>query len=465
MEPVITVALALAPTTSPAIRHLICSRIYDTLTIARVAAALVRTTALLLAVCFVVPALFGCSGSPVPSTAPQEELWHGTYIWQRRHTPELGKAIADARLDVDRFFVFAGELTLDHGRVAETLFPQEWSAFAPVDRPVILVFRIAASLESTIRTSGPNVVESLVRMTEEVLKSAKRAGLSVSGIQLDYDSPTSKLAGYTALLRLLGTSVPDVEISITALPSWLGSPEFSRLARSCSWFTLQVHGVERPAGLDAPLVLCDYDRVPEWVEQAAAVGRPFCLALPTYTWRCLFNDDGRFVGFAGEQQIQTGSDVTVRLAASDPVRLASIVHGLNTTRPPNLLGILWFRQPVFSDRWNWSWPVLQKVMKGLPPDIGFIARVDRPQPSLYEIHVSSLASEQTPTDLHISVRTTGRVAARDVTAGYQFAGDGLRGPALPPGTSLRIAWFRVNDTVLGNGHDHATSFPISCGEV
>ncbi len=199
----------------------------------------------------------------------------------------------------------------------------------------------------------------------ELVSTAGAHGVSARSIQIDYDCPTSGLGEYAALLRQLRTRMPDTELSITALPSWLGARQFRLAARNVSYFVLQVHSLEKPRTVADPIILCDTRKIPGYLRSASALGVPFMLALPTYGYRVSFDEEGRFASLCAEgpfREWRPGFEV--RLAMSDPVKIAGVVRALSLSQPAHFLGLVWFRLPVDSDDLNWSWPTLLAVMAG-----------------------------------------------------------------------------------------------------
>ncbi|MGH7484878.1 MAG: DUF3142 domain-containing protein, partial [bacterium] len=123
-----------------------------------------------------------------------------------------------------------------------------------------------------------------------------------------------------------------------------------------------------------------------WAEKAALFGRPFRVALPTYSYQVAFDAKGTLIGLLAEGPLLSfGEGVTVVSASSDPGAMAGLVRDWTEKRPKELTGILWYRLPVAGDRNNWSWPTLRAVMAGRAPQPGLRAETRKPQPGLVEI--------------------------------------------------------------------------------
>ncbi|KAG0755400.1 hypothetical protein G6F22_020623 [Rhizopus arrhizus] len=75
----------------------------------------------------------------------------------------------------------------------------------------------------------------------------RHAGITVAGVEIDYDCATSKLPAYRDFLAALKSRLgPDSALSITALPTWLNSPELDALLKMADESVLQVHAVLNP---------------------------------------------------------------------------------------------------------------------------------------------------------------------------------------------------------------------------
>ena len=113
---------------------------------------------------------------------------------------------------------------------------------------------------------------------------------ALAGLEIDYDCPTSKLAGYARFLAALRQRLaPDLALSITALPTWMSSSALERVAAEVSEIVLQVHAVDDPRhGLFDPA------QAERWVRAfGRRTAQPFRVALPAYDVRVTWRTDSR----------------------------------------------------------------------------------------------------------------------------------------------------------------------------
>lgn len=376
-------------------------------------------------------------------------LAHAVYVWQEMWTPAVERAVAQTSSMVSGVMIFAAELRAEEGRLVAAPKQIDWPALARAARTVTLVVRADDRALRLIFADRPAAARLIARQAEELTARARAAGAHLSGgLQLDFDVPTARLGDYHNLIELLRPKLPGLELSITALPAWLGSGEFKRLVAGLSYFVLQVHWIEPPRDINSPAVLVNYARLPGWFKKAAATGVPFMVALPTYGYRIYFDAAGRYTGLSAEGAPRvTKPGGQMREVRADAAALAGVVRGLAARPPRNCLGVVWFRLPVEGDALNWSWPELRAVMAGRAPAPHFSTELRTPKPGLYEIWLANTGEGTARGEVAIplAVRAGVRVLAREPLGGFHFdaAGDKLHGPAPAPGAARLIAWIRV----------------------
>lgn len=284
-------------------------------------------------------ALLGaCGRTPAPLT-------HDAYIWQRQWTPSLRHAV-DASRDVVRDWrVLIAQASRD-GRFQ--VFAPDRAALDASHRPVVLVVRIDGRLAAF---APIDLRERITRILA--------AWPEAAGVEIDYDCPTARLPAYTAFLRELKPALGRVPLSITALPTWIGSPDLDGLLAIPDESVVQVHAVQAPqAGLFNPEVATD------WVRHYAKHShKPFRVALPTYGSRVSWNEDGTLLAVESEQAALAAGAVSSELYAS-PDTVLAFVKRLDIERPDGLTGIVWFRLPTTEDTRAWSLSTWHSVVSG-----------------------------------------------------------------------------------------------------
>jgi hypothetical protein len=276
----------------------------------------------------------------------------------------------------------------------------------------------------------------------------------VAELQIDFDCAAGKLDGYRVWVEAIRARVTPVPVVITALPSWLGRSACGRLVAAADGWVLQVHSLERPRDMAAPVSLCDPVRARLAVARAARLGRPFRVALPTYGYTVGFDGQGRFVGLAAEGSSRSWPEgVQLRELRADPAAMAALVHGWTLDRPAALRGVIWYRLPVAGDRLNWSWPTLAAVMAGQAPGGRLRADARRPRPGLVEIDLVNDGNADHSGPVGVTVRWSGaRRVAGDALGGVVLVeeGPGLAvfrsagAVRLEPGGRRVLGWLRLD---------------------
>jgi len=385
-----------------------------------------------------------------PERSPARPVFHAYYVWQKQWNDGVRASLARADLHAASLMVLIGEVNATRGTLKlDSAFP-DWQALAKCRAPVTLVLRANVALSDLLQSdSRDTAVNFVCGAFADSIAAGTDAGVSVRGLQLDYDCPSSKLGTYTQLVESIRAQFSSYELSITTLPTWLRWNEFGDLVRKLSYYVLQVHSLDAPETVEDEITLCDTSRIPGYLRRASAIGAPFYLALPTYGYRFTFDSTGKFVALAAEGPsgaLQAG--YRSRTVMADAEQIAKVVRALEQQPPHGLLGIAWFRMPVESDTLNWPWPALDAVRAGRAPETAVVASVRTPEPGLYEVWVEN-KGDTAPTD---GIQISLRISLRDMTAydthnGFESKpGDGailLTGPAPRPEGSTLAAWFRM----------------------
>lgn len=318
-------------------------------------------------------------------------------------------------------------------------------------RPVGLALRIGPF-------SGPFAAnderaQSLAALASALVTEARTNLPAVSELQIDFDCAESKLDGYRLWVETIRRRVAPVPVVFTALPSWLKRSEFATLARAADGFILQVHSLDPPRQANAPFTLCDPAAARRAVTQAARVGVPFRVALPTCGYLVAFDSTGKFLGLSAEGPASTWPDgVTQRDVRADPVAMAGLISEWMTHRPSSLRGVIWYRLPVSGDRLNWRWPTLAAAMAGSSPQASLRAVTRRAAGGLVDVdlHNDGAADQSHPVQLVLHWKA-GRVVACDGLAGFEVterAGNQLRFHVsdlrLEAGTKRSVGWVRFD---------------------
>ena len=270
--------------------------------------------------------LFLLLACATPSTTTP--LTHEAFVWQRVWTPPVREAVANHTLD--------GLVPL----VGEVQWSDDRPHWTGTDAP-------PGQREVALRVAVPPAHVPLTALDPMIARV--RRDHPDAALQLDLDLPTRRLDEYARWL-----SIHD-DIIVTALPTWLDSRDFRALTRAAAGFVLQVHWVD-PADPHGPLLRPD---AVETVNRAAAYGRPFRVALPTY---------GHRVWMAGDRLIRLDSEdgepipgARPHVVLADPVAVDAVLDHWRHRHPEALTGVVWFRLPTDQDNLSWPTTTLEAV--------------------------------------------------------------------------------------------------------
>ncbi|HLJ20059.1 MAG TPA: DUF3142 domain-containing protein [Stellaceae bacterium] len=247
------------------------------------------------------------------SSTTHGALPQDAYVWQRQWTPAVASALGQSADLVRDWRVLAAEVD-GAGRLRAT--EVDWAALSATQRPVIPVIRIDGQLAHWGEAQ-------LLADIRDLLRRWRQSAVPVAGIEIDHDCATARLPEYARFLTELRAELGGTPLSITALPTWLGSRALDRVLAATDEVVLQVHAVQDPhAGL------FDAATASRWIE---ALGRrtskPFRVALPAYGTRVSWTAEGRIGAVESERPLLIDASASVELMAS-PSEVASLLRSL-----------------------------------------------------------------------------------------------------------------------------------------
>lgn len=383
------------------------------------------------------------------STAP---LPQEVYVWQQDWSQGVLDSVNERAARFSNVVVITSEIRWDGDLPRLKQIDLPFEALARTGRPVGMGIRIGI-YRGSFATNSP-ATAYLERLIRTNLEQWKKAGIHPSEIQLDFDCPESRLKDYLNWIVHLKTATGSVPMTLTVLPSWLDRRAFREIAAAADGYVLQVHSFEHPKHPSEAATLCDPGAAVRYVEMAARLGKPFCVALPTYGYRLFYDDHNELLGIAAEGSSDEWSQArTVRELRANSREMASLVSRWTEEHPAALEGVVWFRLPVPEDSLNWSWPELAAVMEGRPPRMDWSLSPVVNNDGLVEIVAENRGECHTmlPSVVHA-----------DWSAGRLIAADGLnsfrlletnpnrvtltsdRHSTLAPGRSRVLAWLRFD---------------------
>lgn len=379
-----------------------------------------------------------------------------TYVWQRLWNEPVRSAVKQASPVMERFNLLVAEIFWSKGRPRLTRVEPDWQAMKQSGRPVGLSLRIGAYRGPFERAGG--FTKELEGLSQSLVAQAREHGVEPAELQIDFDCAEARLAGYRVWVEALRQRVKPVPLTITALPSWLDRREFKELVQATDGFVLQVHALQRPQTVASRVQLCDPLMARRWVEEAARAGVRFKVALPTYSYVTAFNRQGRFIGASAEGPMNDWPpDVITRELAAEPRAMAELVQGWTANRPANMQGVIWYRLPVATDRWNWDWSTLAQVMQGRTPEAHWQVMTRSPEPGLVEVLLANAGEVRGIPQQGVMVQwQQGHLIASDSLQGTrleepaatsaEFQPEETTG-AYAPGESRVLGWLRFDSSV------------------
>jgi hypothetical protein len=366
------------------------------------------------------------------ATARTTGPWrHEVYVWQRAWTKPVREAVAHHGTNFARIFPLKAEISWKNTRPILTRVPADYQTLNslagtfrnPAHRVPAIGIALRIGPYSGVFDTNDSITQFIADVAELLVAEARSNRVDLSELQIDFDAAQSKLDGYRVWVEAIQQRVAPLPVTITALPSWLNSPAFKRLAAVAPNYVLQVHSVERPRSFDAPFTLCDPRAARRAVERAGRIGVPFRVALPTYGYLLAFDPTGKFIGLTAEgPRPNWPTNALLREVGSDPIELSALVQQWTANRPAALRGIIWYRLPTIVDNFNWRWPTLGAIVASRSLQEKLRIEPRRVEAGLTEVILVNEGDLDISSRLAVEVRwTDARLIASDALRDFELA--------------------------------------------
>jgi len=378
-----------------------------------------------------------------------EAYENSVYIWQRSWRPEIQSSIKAVESS-DQFKVLAGDLKVENKRIVFSRVAVNWAYLS--GKKVVADIRMRTDLSKFFKAKDQmQAAQYLAKNVSEIISEAKKSGADIKGIELDYDCPTSKLADFERFLSSFRQEMKDLTLSITALPTWMDSPDFRSLISCVDHYVLQIHSFELPKNKNAPQYIFPKDRASEYFDRAVSLAKPFYVSLPTYGYEVAFSKDDEFIGLRAEGGVQYFADgIKKKMAFANPKDIVDFLHRIDSSKAESFLGVCWFRLPVASDRFNWGIKTFQRVLKKEVPQGHLSVEVVKKDGGVKEVFLVNDGELNISDDINFDILWDGSPLF-DVVGGFDYAkipdGKGLKISGKAPRVSHKkmVAWFRMPD--------------------
>lgn len=374
---------------------------------------------------------FGPSGCASDSDAG---LRQEIYVWQQQWTAAVSHAVSDTPPSITGWRVLLAEV--DTSGVWHRVVPEP-AALSSAARSKVSVFRF----------DGQRQITDPERTAIKVVDTLTGTGsVAWTGLEIDYDCPTRSLPSYKAFLSRLKPLLAErhLPLSITILPTWLGSDQLRNLLLQVDSSVLQVHSV-----LDPHRGLFDPKLASTWIRDFASVSpRPFAVALPDYGSAVLWNPAGRIAAIVSEGE-DLGLPADAQELSADPQTIQAFLSRVRAAHPKLMTGIVWFRLPVEGDRRVWSRETLARVIDGGPLIRHLAVELEPDSEGATRITLHNVGSVDAP--LPKTLRLALRCPAADAQGAYGIEHDEhetrwVRSAErwLRVGNRVTIGWLRCN---------------------
>ncbi|MFO1514419.1 MAG: DUF3142 domain-containing protein [Verrucomicrobiota bacterium] len=392
--------------------------------------------------------LFARSGRRMSGLLRQE-----VYVWQRAWSQPVRDAVSQRATNFSALAVLKAEVSWLDKRPQVARVALDYQTFSDVQRPIGIALRIGP-YAGPFKADDP-IGSFIADLCASLVAEARTNQLQLSELQIDFDCAESKLDGYRVWVEMIQRRLSPLPVTITALPSWLDSRAFQRLATVATNYVLQVHSVERPKSFASPFTLCDPRAASRAVERAGRMGVPFRVALPTYGYLLAFDPAGKFLGLSAEgPRPNWPTNAVIREVSSNPMELAGLVQSWTHSRPAAMRGVIWYRLPTIVDNFNWRWPTLGAMLETRVPREVLRVNSRRVESRLVEISLANEGELDISSRLAVEVRwSKARLMAGDALRDFELADSSTSAARfqtrsqpsrIRAGESLVLGWLRFD---------------------
>lgn len=390
------------------------------------------------------------------------------YIWQRNWDGHLEYAISAIQEKTGYFTVLCGDLKFEGKKPTINLVDIKWDYLTQTETSATLAFRIntqACKFFATeaVYSIADSINDALCKIIDSAMEWKIEGECIIVGVQFDYDCPTSKLKDYARFLGVMQERLQPFKqklskfnISITALPTWLQSNDFMKLAQITDYYVLQLHSFELPKDANQANKIFPYDKAKSYIKKASQLRYPYYISLPTYGYEVAFSREGKFLGLRAEgDPIRWGEEVSCNTEIADPDEILTFTQYLKNTKPKYFLGVHWFRLPLKSDEFNWDIKTLVAIIEGRQPTLNIKTQLINSEDGLCEVYIINDGEQNivSPVRFELNWDHKGKVVY-DVLEKYngQRTKEGLEieGPAPSAGKKALVAWFRTTRNIEGS---------------
>lgn len=193
-----------------------------------------------------------------------------------------------------RLFLRAGQFDLVIGS-PQRIRPMKGPM--PAGMEIHLAYNMTRDLLEKFESTGTAPLAEVI--TGTFLADAQ--GAQITGLQLDFDIPTRLLDRYAALLRAVRPRLPQgTQLSVTGLPTWMGSSRIDDLLKETDFWTPQLYGATIPDGIDKRIPIASPTIVRQAVVKARECNRPFYAGLAAYGYAVLYSEKGALIEVRGD---------------------------------------------------------------------------------------------------------------------------------------------------------------------
>jgi hypothetical protein len=238
-------------------------------------------------------------GQRMPRPWKVHEVPIAFWGWRNQNPSQAEIQEVIQRTKSQSIFLRAGEIDYQESTVRRI---RPATGPLPTGIDLHLVYNATQSLLAQLKNVDEYALADVIAAAfREDLDKSAQAHAHITGIQLDFDVPTSLLGRYERILRSLRANLkPGTSLSITGLPTWMQSTQLSSTLSAVDFWIPQFYGAELPTRFDKKIPISDSKELERFIGSARLLDKPFFAGVAAFSWALLYSPEGALITVRGD---------------------------------------------------------------------------------------------------------------------------------------------------------------------
>ena len=235
----------------------------------------------------------------------RQQLETSFWVWDSRPRLESYQRDLLANMGVKRLFLKTGAFALHDGRVKYVRELELGRGHGFKGLRVTIVYPAKRSLLTGLQPEEfPTLGETIAEVYEREKQDLEKKGLTVEGVQLDFDFAESRIPLYRHALRSLRRKLHGDELSVTIVPAWFTSVGFFFLLWDVDFTVPMLFATRLPRDPADSEAILDLEGFRKWIRIMRFIPKRSYVGIPAYSQLFVYQADGSLAGMESDVGLQ-----------------------------------------------------------------------------------------------------------------------------------------------------------------